>query len=143
VTASQPHVSVPGSHFSPLALPVQTAHVPEPPHAPAVFPVTQVAPEQQEPASHAPLPAAPHAEVQAPAVHVGVAPPHPLQARPFVPQAPFAVPAAQLPPLQQPPLHACVGVHLVVHCEVDVSQAQPAWQSVVAPQPQLRLAWQT
>jgi hypothetical protein len=115
VTVSQPHVSVDGSHFAPFPLPVQTAHVPEPPHAPGVFPVTHVVPEQQEPAAHVPLPAPPHADVHAPAVHVGVAPPHPLQARPLEPQAPFAVPAAQFPPVQHPPLHACVGVHLVVH----------------------------
>lgn len=144
VADSQPHVSVPGSHFVPTGLPVHTAHVPEPPHAPGVLPATHALPEQQKPPSHAPLPAAPHAEVHAPDVHVGVPPPQPLHARPSPPHAPFAVPATQLPPLaQHPPLQACAGAQLVVHWDFDVSHAQSGRQSVAAKQPHVRFFWQT
>jgi hypothetical protein len=42
---------------------------------------------------------------------------------PLVPHALTMVPAAQVPPEQQPPLHVCVAEQAVVHAPVAVSQA--------------------
>jgi hypothetical protein len=142
--ALQPQVSVIGSHCAPLAV-VQTAQMPEPPHAGGWVPATHVFPEQQKPPLHVPSPATPQADVQLPAEHVGVPAPQGMQVEPPVAHAPFAVPGAQLPPLQQPPLHA---VSLVPRqpppqtC-VLVLQASPGlppvatWQSDDALHPQV------
>ena len=144
VATSQPQVSVDGSHLGPPLPAVQTAHVPEPPHAPGWLPTTHVLPEQHVPAPQVPLPAAPQAAVQLPDVHVGVAPVHGVQACPVEPHVAFCVPTTQFPePLQQPPLHAWLAEHLVVHCPVTVSQASSLGQSVVAPQPHVPLASHT
>ncbi len=68
--------------------------------------MTHAPPEQQKPPLQAPLAPDPQATVHAPAAHVGVPAPHGAHAMPFVPHAPFCVPATQAPALQQPPLHA-------------------------------------
>jgi hypothetical protein len=116
VAASQPHVSVPGSHFVPLRLPTQVAQVPDPPQAVGWFPATHAPLEQQKPPAHAPSPPAPHAAEHAPAVHVGFPAPQTAQAAPLTPHAPFCVPATQVPaPLQQPPLHGWVASHWLEH----------------------------
>ena len=102
---SHPHSRL-GSHFVPLALPVQTAQVPDPPHAVGWSPATQELPEQQNPPLHVPSPVAPQDVVhEPPAVHVGVPAVHGEHVWPFAPHAPFAVPVTHVPALQQPPLH--------------------------------------
>jgi hypothetical protein len=58
------------------------------------------------------------------------------QARPLPPQPVTAVPAEQLPAMQQPPLHGCDAEQVVVHRCVVVLQALPMAQSVVPLQPQ-------
>ena len=134
---SHPHVSVPVSHFVPFALPVQMAHVPDPPHVVLPVPATQVLPEQQVPPPQVPLPAAPHVATHAPAVHVGVPPAHAAKhACPVRPQAPFCVPMAQLPELQQPPLQpvSFVPRHPFPHVCVAVLHASPAAEPVAAVQ---------
>jgi hypothetical protein len=98
-------VSVLGSHLEPFEPPVQTAQVPEPPHASGWVPATHTLLEQQNPLVHVPSLDPPHADVQAPALHVGVPAPQGAQACPLPPHAPFAVPAAHVPALQQPRLH--------------------------------------
>ncbi len=120
-------MSVPGSHCAPFAS-VQTAHVPEPPHAVAWLPVTQEPIEQHVPAPQVPLPAPPQAAVHALPTHDGVAPEHGPQACPLPPQAVFTLPAVHIPPLQQPPLHpvSLVPRHAVPHACVIVLQACPA-----------------
>jgi hypothetical protein len=130
-----PHVSVVGSHCAPLAV-VQTAQMPDPPHAGGRVPATHVFPEQQKPPLHVPSPATPQADVHPPEEHVGVPAPQGAQVMPLFPQAPFAVPAAQLPPLQQPPLHAVslVPRHPVPQTCVLVLQASPALFPVAAGQ---------
>jgi hypothetical protein len=136
VCESQPHTSVPGSHFVPIGLFVQTAHAPEPPHAPAPVPATQVLPEQQKPPLHIPLPP-PHVDTHAPAVHVGVPAAHGgKHACPLRPQAPFCVPVTQLPELQQPPLQpvSFVPRHPPPHVCVTVLHASPASEPVAAAQ---------
>ena len=127
---------MPASHFDPLGLPVQTAQMPETPHAALWFPVTQAPAEQQKPPAHVPSPPAPHAAVHAPEAHVGVPPAHDPQARPLAPHAPFWVPATQLPALQHPPLHACVPSHALEQRCVAVLQDSRAGQSDAALQPQ-------
>ena len=130
---------VAASHREPFGLaglPLQTAQVPEAPHAPGSVPATQDVPEQQKPPLHEPLPVAPQVDVHAPFVHVGVPSRQGEQAWPVPPHAPFCVPVAQLPPLQQPPLH---GVWLAPpqaapHLWVPVSHACPAAMPVAATQ---------
>jgi hypothetical protein len=56
---------------------------------------------------------------------------------PFEPQVVAPVPALQVPELQQPPLHGCVPLHVVVHACVVVLHALPLGQSLVMLQPQL------
>jgi hypothetical protein len=65
-------------------------------------------PLQQYPPLQVPLPKPPHAEVQLPPLHVGVAFAQATQAPPPAPHRPFAVPAWQvlLRPLQHPSLQA-------------------------------------
>jgi hypothetical protein len=60
-----------------------------------------------------------------------------VQLRPFVPHAVGEVPGEHMPPVQQPPLHACDAVQVVVHWCIVVLQAEPIAQSVVPLQPQL------
>jgi hypothetical protein len=62
-------------------------------------------------------------------------PRHESQVPPSSPQAAWAVPAAQVPPLQQPWLHSCDALQAVVHLWAPVSQASPAGQSEVTLQP--------
>jgi hypothetical protein len=79
------------SHFAPVA-PPHTAHLPEEPHAAAVFPLTHDPPEQHVPPLQVPLPAAPHVLVHMPPVHVGVPPMHVVHMAPAAPQDAFDVP---------------------------------------------------
>lgn len=140
VCKSHPHISVADSHFVPLGLPVQMAHVPEPPHAVGWFPVTQEPIEQQVPPPHVPLPAAPQVAVHDVATHVGVAAAHVEQSCPLPPQAPFWVPAVQLPALlQQPPLHpvSLVPRHALPHVWVPVLHACPAAHPAAVSHPQV------
>jgi hypothetical protein len=136
-------MSVVGSHWAPIAA-EHTAHVPVPPHAPGAVPLMQALPEQQNPPLHVPSPPAPHAEVHAPAVHVGVPAPQTAQAAPFEPQAPFATPETHVPAVpQQPVLHAFPGPQLLEQrCDV-VLQVSSAGQSVTALQPQVPPVSQT
>jgi hypothetical protein len=60
---------------------------------------------------------------------------HDEQAPPPLPQAGCEVPVTQLPPSQQPPLHSCDGLQLVVQVLVERSQARPAGQSAGPLQP--------
>ena len=74
-----------------------------------------------------PSPAPPQLAVQLPFEHVGSCPEQPVQAPPFFPHAVLSVPATQLVPLQQPPLHGIPPAHeLVQTCEE--LQASPAGQ---------------
>jgi hypothetical protein len=134
--ALHPQVSVPGSHCAPFAV-VHTAQLPEPPHAAGIVPATQALPEQQNPPLHEPLPVAPQADVQMPAVHVGVPAAHgAAQAWPFSPHARFPVPDTQIPASQQPPLH-CVSLvprQAFVQRWVLVLQAWPPAVAVAAAQ---------
>jgi hypothetical protein len=132
-----------GTQPEPFEFPAHTAHVPEPPHAPGWLPVTHVVPEQQKPLLHVPSFGPPQADVHAFAVHVGAPDPQGVQAWPSPPHAPFAVPAAQVPLLQQPRLHpvSFAPRQPVPHVCVLVLQAWPAppaaaaGQSVGPPQP--------
>jgi hypothetical protein len=126
VAASQPHVSVPDSHFEPFALPAQLTQAPEPPHALSAVPAAHVPALQQPPlhrwfASHlleqvcasasqdssagqSLPPLQPHAvpfSQMCPAAEAVQS----LQA-PVAPHALSAVPATHVPAAQQPPLHA-------------------------------------
>jgi len=132
-----PHVSVEGSHTAPFTAAEQTAQIPEPPHAPGVVPLTQVAPEQQNPAAHAPSPATPHAAVHEPETQVGVPAVQTAHACPFDPHVPLPVPASHVPELQHPPLHAVwLGPsHELVHVCALVSHALPGGQSEAASHP--------
>jgi hypothetical protein len=58
---------------------------------------------------------------------------------PLLAQAFAAVPGAQLPPLQQPPLHGWLASQPVVRQTLSVLQALPLAQSVAAVQPPLVL----
>jgi hypothetical protein len=99
----QPHT--PSTQAAPAALPVQSTHAA--PHAAGNVSGWQVPLEAQHvPAVHAPSPAWPQAAAHTWARHVGVAPVHPVQVPPPLPQAPLEVPVTQLAWLQQPPLHA-------------------------------------
>jgi hypothetical protein len=63
----------------------------------------------------------------------------PLQSMHACPSNPHAVgpvPAAQLPPLQQPPPQGCVAEQAVPQRCVVVLQAKPAWQSAAVLHPQ-------
>jgi len=125
VCDSHPQVSVGASQIAPPAL-LQTAHVPDPPHAAGSVPATQALPEQQKPPLHVPSLPAPQADVHAPAtLHVGVPPAQGPHVAPPVPHAPFVVPEAQLPALQHPPLHAVsfAPAHALPHVCVFVLQA--------------------
>jgi hypothetical protein len=74
----------------------------------------------------------------APAMHTAPAlPPHATHAPPDEPQIALAVPGAQLPALQQPPLHGWVTEQLVVHTCAPTSHERPGAQSVATLQPQL------
>jgi hypothetical protein len=67
-----------------------------------------------------------------------VSPGHGLHTAPDEPHAPVEVPATQLPPVaaeQQPPLHAWVVLHAVVHLCIVVSHAWLAGQSAALLQP--------
>ena len=70
------------------------------------------------------------------AAHVGVPAPQTPQVIPLVPQAPFAAPATQLPPLQHPPLHSVwfVPRHALPHVCVLVLQASPGVLPLAAGQ---------
>jgi hypothetical protein len=139
-----PHVSVVSTHSPPAALPVHTAHVPEPPHAPGAVPATHAPAEQQVPPPHVPSPPAPHAAVHVPAVHVGVAPAQTEHAAPALPQAPFCVPATHVPPVpQQPVLHGCVASQVVEQRWVVVLQVSSAGQSLTPLQPHVAPLSQT
>jgi hypothetical protein len=129
-----PHVSVPGSHCAPLAV-VQTAHVPDPPHAVGMVPATQAPAEQQKPPLHAPSGPVPQADVHAPPAQVGVPAPQTAQAAPLVPQAPLPTPTTQVFPEQHPPLHVCVASHVVEQTWL-LPQASCAGQSAELPHPQ-------
>jgi hypothetical protein len=125
VCEPHPQVSVAASHTAPPAL-LQTAHVPDPPHAAGSVPATQAPPEQQKPPLHVPSLPAPQADVHDPATpHVGAPAAHGVQAVPPVPHAPFVVPDVQLPALQHPPLHAVSfgPAHALPHVCVLVLQA--------------------
>ncbi len=135
--ASHPHVSVDASHFEPPGLPVQIAHAPEPPHAPACVPLTQAPDEQQNPPVHAPSLPAPQAAVHAPDTHVGVPAAHGAHMVPVVPQAPFWVPSTQVPDMpQHPELHGCVASHALEQT-CDPLHASSAGQSAAPAQPQV------
>ena len=135
--ASHPHVSVDGSHFEPPGLPVQTAQAPEPPHAPSCVPLTHAPDEQQNPPAHAPSLPAPQAAVHAPDTQVGVPAAHGAHMVPVVPQAPFRVPATQVPDMpQHPELHACVASHALEQTCAAL-QASSAGQSATPAQPQV------
>jgi hypothetical protein len=70
-------------------------------------------------------------------LHVGVPFAQGPQAAPLLPHAAFAVPAAQRPPSQQPPLHGVsVGPpHAGPHCPVLVSHAKLSGQSAACVHP--------
>jgi hypothetical protein len=88
----------PGGAHAELAMPV---------HCPAL---------QQKPLSHVPSEPPPQEALQVPpAPHVGVWPPHPPQASPFVPHASFAPPATHVPAWQQPPLQRTDAPQAVEH----------------------------
>lgn len=154
----QPHC-VPLKHWWPADAALQFAHaLPSEPHRPTAVPATQVLlpptsqqpPLQVKPPAHEvvhtcePLHAWPTGQ------SLDELQPHtcdarqtwPLdaveqstQAMPDVPHAPSAVPAAQVPLLQQAPLHGELFEQAVVHRCVDVLQALPAGQSLAELQP--------
>jgi hypothetical protein len=62
-------------------------------------------------------------------------PAHEVHVPPAAPHAVCPVPVAQVPALQQPPLHVWVDVHAVVHLWVAVSHASSVGQSVGTAQP--------
>ena len=146
VCESHPQVSDDASHTAPSAV-LHTAHVTDPPHAPGRVPATHAPPVQQKPPVQVPSLPAPQADVHAPAAHVGVPAPQGVQVAP-VAHAPFAVPGAQSPALQHPPLHAVwlVPSQPLPHVCVLVLQASPAFvplaaaQSVWASHPQVSVA---
>jgi hypothetical protein len=142
VAAVQPHA--PLTHWSPAGVePVQTAQVPELPHAPAVLPVTQWPVEQQEPLLQVPLPGEPHTSVQLVPLQVGLSPEQPVHTPPVEPQALLAVPATHTPVLmpdgmeQQPPLHGMAAEHAVVQVCVLMLQVPVPGQSLLPLQPHL------
>jgi hypothetical protein len=85
---------------------LQSAQTPEKPHELSAEPRVQLPFLQQYPPLQVPFPAAPHADVQLPALQVGVAFVQAAHAPPPAPQRLFDVPAwhVLLVPLQQPAL---------------------------------------
>jgi hypothetical protein len=162
----QPHA--PATHTWPLPLAVQSRQTPpDGPHTLLVLPVAQVVPLQQPP-SHGCEPLQVVTQVCVDRLHdepLGQSPgplqpqaPPPVavrhtrprldevqstQAAPPPPQFIRSVPAAQVPLLQQPPLHGWLALHTVVQvCELK-SQAWLTGQSVCTlhAQPPLTQAW--
>ncbi len=102
------HPQAPLTQLEPAPFPEHVAHVPDVPHAAGLLaPLTHALPEQQKPPLHVPLPAAPHADVHAPPMQVGVPAPHTAHARPLVPHAPLPLPATHVPALQHPSPQGC------------------------------------
>lgn len=96
----------PDTHRCPTGSALQSRQVPPGvPHALGVLPATHWPPAVQQPAAHGPLPAAPHAAVQAPAAHVGDSPVHAAHATPAAPHVPLLSIAGgtHTPDAQQPP----------------------------------------
>jgi hypothetical protein len=146
-------------HTAPALEPGQLAHAPPvEPHALFETPMVH-APNVQQPPLHEVCVAPPHepehlcmlvSQLVMAAQSVGWLQPHtpemhakpfglPLQLahRPELPHADAVVPPAQVPAavLQQPPLHSCVELQLLVHWCVDTLHAVLAGQSAVTLQP--------
>jgi hypothetical protein len=156
----QPHAPPPPviKHCAPIMLAEHATHAPPlAPHCALVVPATQLLLKQQPPlhswvavqvvvhrcsrASHASPGSQSAAELQPHAFETHRWPfALALQSMHTPPDGPHTVavvPAAQLPPLQQPPLHGWVAEHTVTHaCEV-ASHDEPDWQSAVELQPQV------
>jgi hypothetical protein len=121
---------------------VQLVH--DAPHASFAVSLVHAPETQHVPVPQVPSPAAPQAFVHDPAAHVGVDPPHGAQVPPLAPHAPLAVPAAQVPALQQPPLQVCPPPHELEQAFVDGLHDESAGQSVAPLQPHfwpLMQAW--
>jgi hypothetical protein len=157
-TLEQPHL--PATHPWPEELIEQSTHwVPEPPQTLPLVPATQEPFEQQAPLHgcvdeqevvhwwlvvlqadplgqsldelHPQLPPEPPTTHAAPMLE----PVQSWQLPPLAPQVGLLVPATQLPPEQQPPLHGCIDEHELVHLCVDPSHACPLGQSLAELQP--------
>jgi hypothetical protein len=148
------HPQLPVGQTWPLGFAAQLAHAaPVVPHAGATVPGAQVPPLQHPPLQGC---VASHDVVQTPLLHAvsagqsaDVLQPQPAarhtcplvaavqlaQAAPDVPQAPLAVPATQVPLLQQPPLHGWVASHARPH-RFAALHALFAGQSAAPLQPQ-------
>jgi hypothetical protein len=157
----QPHCCV-AMHTWPVAALVQSLQLaPGAPHAVVALPPLQVPPLQQaplhgwlveqpvvhapaavshaEPAGQSPVPAQPHAPPPPTAPHTApmLEVVQSTHAPPAAPHAFEAVPPTQLPPEQQPPLHALVGPHAIAQVCALGSHALPTAQSLAVVQPQL------
>jgi hypothetical protein len=102
-------------HWLPLGAEEQSTHVP-PDGAHAELPIAVHWPElQQKPVPHVPSEEPPQEAPQVPpAPHVGFCPPHTAQT-PFEPHESLAVPAMQVPALQQPPWQRDCPLHALEH----------------------------
>jgi hypothetical protein len=105
----------------------------EQPVVQAWAPVSQEAPEEQSPMLLQPQVPPPVAVTQAEPTPL---PRQPWQAPPLLPQAPWMVPPAQVPLLQQPPLHGSTEVQAVPQVWLARLQAWLAGQSAGPLQPQ-------
>jgi hypothetical protein len=131
---------------------VQSAHeAPEFPHTVLLFPGRQVVPSQHPPL-HCPEPVQPDVQrlalqalpveqsdavtqPQTPETHLfPFAVAHEMHVAPVAPQTSLAVPAAQVPALQHPPLQTDTALHVVLH--TSPLHAWPTGQSVAVLQPQ-------
>jgi hypothetical protein len=133
---STPHPHTPLRHLPPPGAFEQSTHAaPASPHveSPTAAHVPWL---QQEPCPQGPSVPPPQLPLQLPSLpHVGLCPPHVVQAMPSLPHAKLARPATHTLPLQQPPLHVRLPVHVVV--QTFPLHAYPVGQSVWLLHPQV------